>query len=99
MDVLQNPDLIKEEFAKRKKKQFTLGIPVAVIFIATLIIRRSSDFNLFGITQDYVMFIGLAILGAYALFSFKNWRCPACDKYLAKQTNPSFCPNCGAKYK
>ncbi|KAF0138149.1 MAG: hypothetical protein FD122_3859, partial [Stygiobacter sp.] len=41
----------------------------------------------------------VAILGAYAIFSFKNWRCPACDKYLAKQTNPSFCPNCGAKYK
>jgi hypothetical protein len=29
------------------------------------------------------------------IFSFRNWRCPACDKYLGKAIGPRFYAKCG----
>jgi hypothetical protein len=34
------------------------------------------------------------IIGAL-VFSLKNWRCPACDRYLGKVWNPRHCHSCG----
>jgi hypothetical protein len=34
------------------------------------------------------------IIGA-VVFSWKNWRCPACDRYLGKVWNPRHCHSCG----
>jgi DNA polymerase II large subunit len=30
-------------------------------------------------------------------FSFLNWRCPSCNKYLGKAINPKFCSKCGTQ--
>jgi rubrerythrin len=37
----------------------------------------------------------VALVVGALVFSLKNWRCPACDKYLGKGISPSFCPKCG----
>jgi len=29
------------------------------------------------------------------VFSLKNWRCPACSRYLGKVWNPKHCHSCG----
>jgi predicted RNA-binding Zn-ribbon protein involved in translation (DUF1610 family) len=33
------------------------------------------------------------------VFSLRNWRCPACNKYLGKGTLPHYCPNCGVELR
>lgn len=37
----------------------------------------------------------LLLAGAAAIFSFRNWRCPASDRYLGKQMSLRFCSKCG----
>lgn len=39
--------------------------------------------------------MALVALVAYAVFSFRNWRCPACDGSFGRALDPRFCPECG----
>ncbi|MET0620788.1 MAG: hypothetical protein ABW056_10945 [Thermoanaerobaculia bacterium] len=80
----------KVEFAKRRRRQ--LGV-AAVIFagaISAMILRNSSPF-----ASPVGFTLLVAALGAILVFTFKNWRCPACDRYLGKGAFPRFCPQCG----
>jgi hypothetical protein len=45
-------------------------------------------------------FLALAIViaGAFA-FSALNWRCPACRRYLGRNTFVSECPRCGVELR
>ncbi len=40
-----------------------------------------------------------AAMAAILVFTFQNWRCPACQKYLGKGGFPRFCPHCGVALK
>ena len=85
----------KEQFAVRRKRQLMLAIPlVALILLITLSERGSRD--VFGVPHQTIG-IGFFLFVACALlFSFRNWRCPACDKYLGKGI-PRYCPRCGVE--
>jgi hypothetical protein len=41
-------------------------------------------------------FIGILSVSVL-VFSFLNWRCPSCNKYLGKAINPKFCSKCGTQ--
>ena len=32
-------------------------------------------------------------------FSFRNWRCPACNGYLGRSMSMNFCPKCGVELR
>jgi rubrerythrin len=40
----------------------------------------------------------MVVAGAL-IFSFVNWRCPACTRYLGRGWNPKFCPKCGVQLR
>jgi len=85
----------KREFAVRRKRQFMLAIPMIPLFVVVTLARRGSQ-ELLGIpSQTFGMgFFLFVIFGL--LFSFRNWRCPACDKYLGKGVR-NYCPRCGVE--
>lgn len=79
---MENKNIIKE-FSKRKKRQILVTI---IALIAVLI--------LFSFELDSVsVFVVLGIL----IFTWTNWKCPSCNKYLGKGGNPKCCPNCGVQ--
>lgn len=80
---------IQEEFKKRKRKQILASI-IAVIAMLILVIKETS------IPIIAMVAIGVVILGCI-IFSFMNWRCPSCNKYLGKSMSPKFCKHCGEK--
>lgn len=85
----------KASFAVRRRRQLLVAVP---FFIAVLALAVSGDGNrqdLFGIPLAiWGPTLGVIVVGLL-LFSLRNWRCPACDKYLGKAMNPRFCAKCG----
>ncbi len=96
MELNQSPEQkIGVEFKKRRLRQLLVGIPLlpAMIFLL-LTTERGTKMQ----SADTPLVAALAALVFGALiFSFWNWRCPSCGKYLGKAINPKFCNKCGTK--
>lgn len=88
-----------EEFRRRRKRQLSVSLPFLLIFIASLWLRDHPEQTPLGMTGNSFVVVFLAAIAGILIFSFKNWRCPACDGYLGKGFNPSFCPKCGAQLR
>jgi len=92
----QQKAAFKQEFAARRKRQIILAIPLVVVFILFAVFRDRQDGDvMLGMPAGFVAPIFLILVVAALTFSFRNWRCPACDKYLGKGISPHFCPKCG----
>jgi hypothetical protein len=82
---------VPAEFAKRRRRQIIVTIPLfAAFFVAAMFLTDET-------TPKSPLLIAAFVvpLGSLAVFSLINWRCPSCKAYLRKATNPKFCPNCG----
>ncbi|HOD13920.1 MAG TPA: hypothetical protein PLA65_13525 [Spirochaetota bacterium] len=88
---------IIEDFKKRRMKQIIVAVPMVICMILVLVISENTGFSFAGISSLHIL-VGMIVLflAAFA-FSIKNWRCPACNRYLGKGINPKFCPKCGAR--
>jgi len=89
--------IIIEEFKIKKRRQIILTVPMIIGMIVIVIMGENPEFAIPGIPVMYLMF---GIIGFYIfaiIFSLKNWRCPACNKYLGKGMSPKFCQKCGVK--
>jgi hypothetical protein len=85
----------KQEFAVRRKRQMILAVPLVVLVLLAILSDRGGG-AIFGIPRQTIgMGFFIFVVGAL-MFSFRNWRCPACDRYLGKGT-PSYCPKCGVE--
>ena len=92
--------MIEEEFRRRRTRQWVAAVPGLVAFFALLVAADNSDSEqLFGLPAGVVFWIAIAVFAAYALFSFANWRCPSCSRYLGRAINPTFCVKCGTRLK
>lgn len=87
--------MFKTLFSAKRRNQIILAIPlVAAFFLLT-----------FSEGKEAVLGIPMAIAGPAAIviilvgfaFSFYNWRCPACNKYLGKAFSHKFCAKCGVE--
>lgn len=71
----------KEIFKRTKKRQIIISIAA----ICAVILAYVEGFQ----QAALVIVIGLVV------FSRLNWKCPNCNKYLGKGTNPKHCNHCG----
>jgi len=77
----------RQLFAVRRRRQRLLIIPFVLAVIAITVARNRYGFGAPGI---------LVLMAAVVmLFSARNWRCPACNRYLGRGLNPRFCARCG----
>ena len=86
----------KEQFAVRRKRQIILAVPLIAVFIAfAMATNEENGGALLGIPVSFIGPIFLTFVVGALAFSLRNWRCPACNKYLGKGIGPRFCPKCG----
>ena len=85
----------RQQFAVRRKRQIILAIPLFLAIIGVAVAGDSLDRGLFGLPPGILLGAFLILVVGALVFSFRNWRCPACDGYLGKQMNPKFCSKCG----
>lgn len=88
---------IKQKFKTRRTRQLFISLPFVAVMLAFIVFEdriAALNLNLSEQTFGIIFFVlVLAVLG----LSFKNWRCPQCDKYLGKGINPKFCAKCGVE--
>ena len=86
----------KELFRQRRKRQFILAVPlIAVMFLGFWLPENPDILSGAGLNPSIFAGVFLALVIGAIAFSFRNWRCPACDCYLGKTINPKFCHRCG----
>jgi len=86
----------KQEFAARRKRQLILAVPLVAVAIGLAMLGDERNGRaVLGMPTAVVAPAFLLLVGGAIVFSFRNWRCPACDKYLGKGISPRFCPKCG----
>ncbi len=86
----------KQEFAARRRRQLILAVPLVAVAIGLAMLGDERNGRaVLGMPAAVVAPAFLLLVGGAIVFSFLNWRCPACDKYLGKGISPRFCPKCG----
>jgi len=88
---------LRQEYARRRKRQWSIVIPVVVIVAIAMQLVDSHETYL-GLSSTAVLLLGLAIIVGAGAYSIYNARCPACSTYLGRR-NPTFCPECEFKLK
>jgi hypothetical protein len=85
----------RADYARRRRNQLMLSIPLAlVVFAFASTDGRDAPFGLSGEASLTILFLVLAV---GLVVSFRNWRCPACSRYLGRSFNPRHCPSCGVQ--
>jgi hypothetical protein len=88
-----------QEFKKRRKNQLMAWIPfVAVILGAAWQGHHPKQIPSGFLGRNFGVIFLLYIV-ALVVFSFRNWRCPACNGYLGRGINPRSCPSCGVQLR
>jgi hypothetical protein len=90
---------LRQEFARRRTRQWILVIPMVIALIAMRVAGDSGEPTFYGLPTPVVIAIGFALIIGAIAFSLYNWRCPACSKYLGRGINPKFCAKCGFQLK
>ena len=94
----QQLDEFKREFALRRKRQYMGSISFALVmvgFAAFVRFAKRQDGTLPGMSPGVFLAIFFTLIAGVLMFSFRNWRCPACGRYLGREMGPRFCPKCG----
>ena len=87
----------KEQFATRRTRQIVCVVVILAVILPLMMAEERADQGLLGMSVAVLGPLVLGVVVAGVIFSFRNWRCPACNRYLGKGANPVFCPRCGVE--
>jgi hypothetical protein len=83
-------------FAALRRRQLLATVPLVVIVLLVALAERGAGYAVGMPHAVWAPLAGLYVVGFIA-FTLKNWRCPACRRYLGKGIGPTFCPRCGER--
>jgi len=90
---------IMREYTVRRKRQLIVSIPIWVVVMTIILAIDEESATAFGVNAGYVGLFVVVSVVVFGYWTFRNWRCPACAKYLGRGFNPRHCPNCGNKLR
>jgi hypothetical protein len=89
----------KTMFARRRRHQLAVAVPVTIAIVAAIFGDEPGAGSVYGLPAAIWAPVLLVVVGTALIFSFRNWRCPACNRYLGRGLNPKFCPRCGVQLR
>ena len=87
----------KRNFARRRRLQFAIAVPFVAVLLAFHLFEDQTKGWLNSFPPAAVVGGVVLLVGGLILFSLRNWRCPACDKYFGRSTKIQHCPSCGVR--
>jgi len=85
-----------QDFRLRQGRQFlAIAITLVLLIFLTLVYKRPDIFGNF--PKDIIVAAQAVSIAAFIGFSFFNWRCPSCKKYLGSNINRLLCRRCGTR--
>jgi hypothetical protein len=85
----------KAAYALRRKRQLAVSAPLVVLVLALVFTKDHVGGTLLATFSSVAVPLFLIVVVGALIFSFRNWRCPACGKYLGRSFNPKHCQSCG----
>src|SRR5262245_52043618 len=85
----------RDRYAKRRRRQLIATAPMILLILALAFTEDREAGTILGLSEVVVLSVFFMAFLALLGFSLRNWRCPACDKYLGRAFNPRHCQNCG----
>ncbi|TMQ49613.1 MAG: hypothetical protein E6K73_09610 [Candidatus Eisenbacteria bacterium] len=70
-----------------------------LVMLVAFLMRANVDLSAYGLSPVVFGPAFLVLVAAAVIFSFANWRCPACNGYLGRGINPKFCSKCGTELR
>jgi len=89
----------RSSYAERRRRQIIASVPVIGFMIAVMFTEDRAAGTILGLPSQIMGPAFLVAVVAILAFSFRNWRCPACDKYLGRAFNPKYCGRCGVELR
>lgn len=89
----------KEKFAIRRRRQAVAIVITAAVFLAASLLPLMARDQRRGMAGGAVGLLVLAVVVFVPLFTFRNWRCPACASFLGGQFSPRSCRKCGVELR
>ncbi len=83
---------IMAEFTRKKRIQY---VGMGIVLVAIVAVMAGFANKAAG--SSWLGYIPLGIAIIFVVFSYFNWRCPACKKYLGRGYSLKTCRSCGAK--
>ncbi len=80
------------EFELRRWRQLTATTLALILLLGLAMLYKRVATNEIYVLQGLV-------IAAFIGFSYYNWRCPSCKKYIGGDIGPSRCKNCGVFFK
>jgi len=90
---------LKEVYGKRRRNQIVLAALILPLILVVVFSEDRNSGTLLGYSVQEAGPVFLAVILGALVFSFRNWRCPACNKYLGRNLNPKFCHHCGVELR
>ena len=86
----------RDAYAKRFRKQL---IMIVLLFAVMAPLAFAENGAFFGLSEAVLGPLFLVGAVGAVIFSFRNWRCPACDMSLGRAFNPKRCCKCGIELR
>ena len=87
----------QDEFRTRRSRQMMVSLPMMALVLGAALLHDKKTDTIAGFSSAIFGGTMLVLVLGVLAFSFKNWRCPACNSYLGRSLSPRFCPKCGAQ--
>jgi hypothetical protein len=88
---------IQRDYGARRQRQLMMTLPLGLVILALIFTDDNPGGSIMGIRADVFTALMVGLILIIALVSFRNWRCPGCNKYLGRAFNPNFCQRCGVQ--
>ena len=91
-------DRIKADFVALRRRMNFLTIPTAAYWAAFILLADYDTMTLLGMPASVTLTLLVGCMAGVLIWSFKNWRCPECNRYLGGKRNPQWCYWCGVSF-
>lgn len=85
------------DFKKRRRRQLIASVPMFILLVLVLLAEDPQRADRLGLPPVVIFPAFFAYVIGMLAFSWFNWRCPSCRRYLGKGISPKFCTRCGAQ--
>ena len=86
---------IIQEFKRRNTRQRFFLLSLLIIGIFMIWMEDHPIKLISGVPNLLLTLLLWSLLISLLVFSFTNWRCPGCHRYLLRWLFPDFCERCG----
>jgi hypothetical protein len=89
----------KLQYKTRRNRQLLVTVPLILVVVVGTFLRDERSGTIAGVSESIYGPAFLVFVVGLLVFSFFNWRCPACNSYLGRGVGPRFCQKCGVELR